>query len=65
MYICDIHGKLDSEWCDICGKIIKCDCSTFYYDYFYRTYGEKTAKGVDITIKYCANCEKFIGVEQS
>lgn len=26
MYICEEHGQLESEWCDICEKIFECDC---------------------------------------
>jgi hypothetical protein len=27
MYICEVHGELDTEFCDKCNKIVRCDCS--------------------------------------
>ena len=27
MYKCELHGELESEWCDNCKEVIQCDCS--------------------------------------
>jgi hypothetical protein len=27
MYKCELHGELESEWCDDCEEIVQCDCS--------------------------------------
>jgi hypothetical protein len=28
MYKCDKHGYFETDWCDQCEILLKCDCST-------------------------------------
>jgi hypothetical protein len=55
MYICETHGELESEWCDDCGKIVRCDCSTSettrWKDLYY---GERWS--ATIYLEFCPTC---------
>jgi len=58
MYKCEIHGELDSEWCDGCEGLKPCDCSdittTRIKDFIYDCKdGERT---VTITLHHCETC---------
>ena len=62
MYKCDIHGKIESEWCDECQKIIDCDHSDI---------GFTRRKDVDfgelcitINVDYCETCDEIISIYQ-
>ncbi len=64
MYTCNIHGKLKTEWCDECGKIVSCDCSEsdtarFKDLIFDCAEGERT---VSVYIDYCNQCGKLFDV---
>jgi len=60
MHKCEKHGKLDSEWCDKCRKIVKCDHSETAYagwsDLFYDCSDGEHSTG--ISISFCATCGK-------
>jgi len=65
MYFCEKHGRIGSEWCDDCGKIISCDCrdqtSTRFKDLIYDCEdGERTAT---IWVHHCQTCGKPYKVE--
>ena len=58
MYICEIHGELDSDWCDECQKIVECDCSNqsevIFKDLIYDCdEGERT---VSLRLQFCETC---------
>ena len=62
MYKCDIHGELESEWCDDCQKIVRCDCTDI---------GFTRRKDVDfgefcitINVDYCKTCDEIISIYQ-
>jgi len=60
MFLCKKHGYNDTEWCDVCNKIIECDhmdskkekkSVSVYTD-------DWTEKWVEIEVKFCATCGK-------
>lgn len=64
-YICDIHGELSSEWCELCGKIVDCDCKqqtyTRFKDLIYDCdAGERT---VTIRVYHCETCGEINHIE--
>lgn len=63
MFVCPAHGKLESEWCDDCGTINKCDCSDvvsarqkdILFNY------ENGTGNFTVWFKYCDTCGDFKG----
>lgn len=67
MYKCDIHGRLDEDFCIDCLKMIKCDCSelesTRVKDIHY-TYGDDFKEGtITIYFECCTTCGEVYGLE--
>ena len=64
MYICEIHGNLNIEWCDMCNTIVKCDCkdivTTRLKDIAYEC--DDGGRNVTIYMAYCKCCGKAKGV---
>ena len=58
MYICDKHGQLDSEWCDDCQKIFKCDCSDIDYARYRDIHYDCKSGGRTATVwlYFCETC---------
>ena len=58
MYDCEKCGIIESEWCDECETIVKCDCSDMTYtkfkDLIYDTKGGERV--VTIRLRHCATC---------
>ncbi len=66
MYKCDKHGRIDSNWCDECEKLVQCDCSEIessrVKDVIYDCEdGERT---ISITIQHCKTCGAVFDVGQ-
>lgn len=64
-YNCDIHGELDSEFCEECEKIVDCDCKNQTYSRFKDLIydcedGERT---VTIRIHHCETCGEISYIE--
>ena len=64
-YNCDIHGKLESDWCEECEKIVDCDClnqtSTRCKDLSYDC--DDGERFVTIRIYHCETCGKIGYIE--
>ncbi len=64
MYRCIKHNKIDSEWCEECQELIKCDCSERSESRFKDLTlncenGEKT---VTVYIEHCNTCGETFGI---
>ena len=65
MYICEKHGTLESEWCDQCNDVVKCDRSDqetwrfkdLMYDY------KNGTRTITIRATYCDTCGKLSGIK--
>ena len=56
MYRCDVHGDIDSEWCDDCGKIVsrvQCEHSDRVW---YNGYIETKDGETEVEVLCCENC---------
>lgn len=65
MYICEIHGKLEHEYCSICDVVVKCDhsdqTSSRLKDMYYES---KTSDHyVTMRIYHCDTCGEIKDVE--
>ncbi len=56
MYECDIHGELDTDWCDKCSKLLQCDCSDLTVERFKDMLYSKHDYTVSIYIEFCETC---------
>lgn len=64
MFVCEKHGDLKSEWCDMCRKPISCDCMDIETDVFKEVFDFATGKKTVIFIlEYCGTCGRIIGGE--
>lgn len=62
MYKCDIHGELESEWCDGCQKIVRCDCSDIGFARMKDAdFGDFS---ITVNVDYCETCKNIISVYQ-
>jgi len=64
MYVCEIHGRLESGWCDECEKTISCNCEDRTFTRFKGLIydckeGERT---ITIYLDHCETCGNPIGV---
>ena len=59
MYVCDIHGELESIWCDKCSKEVTCKCKTEdsarYKDLIYEL-EDGSEKTFTIRLFFCPTC---------
>jgi len=63
MYICKIHGELDTEWCDDCGIIIECDHSETDYEYTDVSYHcDNGLRSKNVYISFCKTCGEFFEI---
>lgn len=57
MYVCDKHGALESEWCNDCGKIIKCDCSDVTgHKVESEIPYQKQSRSISVNVNMCPTC---------
>ena len=65
MYKCNMHGELDSEWCDECEKVVDCNCvdtvATRFKDQIYDC--DKGERTVTLWFYSCETCGKTSHVE--
>lgn len=66
MYICEEHGQLESEWCDICEKHIRCDCKdqtcSRVKDIEYEW--DNGSRSITINIFHCETCGLISHIEE-
>jgi len=65
MYVCETHGRLNTEWCDECNELVLCDCKeqevTRFKDLIYDCEaGERT---ITIYLHHCMTCGEVSHVE--
>lgn len=65
MYICEEHGKIECDWCDMCEKSIMCDCKdktiSKIKDISYEC--NDGERNITIKIHHCETCGNVFGVE--
>ena len=56
MYKCKEHGQSDTDWCNVCEKLLLCDCKDIETQRIKDIrYGERDWT-VTIYITYCTSC---------